>query len=140
MSAAARRSSSVKPIVSDSGEIEQVPGSEALHVAVRFLDRDLPAEIGKEYEFEDLQFSRTRTQDPQLSVIPLASASGEIIGYFQWRPFRPGHNGARDHLAGARAGAFSSSSVLFELAGTLSWRRSTGLPPARPPCAPPGIA
>lgn len=117
---------SVKPIVSDSGEIEQVPGSEALHVAVRFLDRDLPAEIGKEYEFEDLQFSRTRTQDPQLSVIPLASASGEIIGYFQWRPFRPGHTVLETTslaLGLALLFIFSASS----LAGNALWRRSSRL-------------
>ena len=34
---------SVLPIVSDSGELSQLPGTELLHVSVRFLDGNFSA-------------------------------------------------------------------------------------------------
>ncbi|MBB3527087.1 CHASE4 domain-containing protein [Rhizobium sp. BK456] len=44
---------SVKPIVSDTGDIEQPPGQQNLHVAVRFLDRSFVSEIGADYQFAE---------------------------------------------------------------------------------------
>ncbi|MFP5077880.1 putative bifunctional diguanylate cyclase/phosphodiesterase [Rhizobium sp. YIM 134829] len=117
---------SVKPIVSDSGAVEQAPGSEALHVAVRFLDRDLPAEIGREYVFDALRFSAEGTQDPRFSLVPLRSAAGATIGYFQWKPFRPGHvvlEATSVALGLMLVAIFTGSS----LAGTALWRRSVRL-------------
>lgn len=81
---------SVKPIVSDSGEIEQTPGAENLHVAVRYLDGVLLSELGQNYQFQDLAFARTPASTANVSSIPLRAKSGEVIGYFEWRPFTPG--------------------------------------------------
>lgn len=81
---------SVKPIVSDSGEIEQEPGSEDLHVAVRYLDGVLLSELSTDYQFENLAFVRTPAVAHDLSNVALRSGSGQTIGYFQWHPFRPG--------------------------------------------------
>ncbi|MDK1389878.1 EAL domain-containing protein [Sinorhizobium sp. 8-89] len=83
---------SVKPIVSDTGDIEQEPGREFLHLAIRFLDGDFLTEISDEYLFEDMRFSVVTDLGETRSYVPLASASGEVIGYFSWLPFRPGSN------------------------------------------------
>jgi sensor domain CHASE-containing protein len=49
---------SLKPIISDSGKIEQVPGEEFIHIAVRFLDGSFLDKIGRDYLFENLHFTR----------------------------------------------------------------------------------
>ncbi|RCS22246.1 EAL domain-containing protein [Phyllobacterium salinisoli] len=81
---------SVKPIVSDTGNIEQVPGSEYLHVAVRFLDGRFTTELGRDYHFEGLRFSWNNDRAPKEVSYALNSASGRTIGYFIWKPYRPG--------------------------------------------------
>jgi diguanylate cyclase (GGDEF)-like protein len=81
---------SAKPIVSDSGDIEQEPGKENVHVSVRYLDGDFPAEIGKDYQFADMRFTAKVPADKDLSSVPLTARSGAHIGYFTWRPFKPG--------------------------------------------------
>jgi sensor domain CHASE-containing protein len=81
---------SVKPITSDTGEIEQQAGEENLHVAVRFLDQDFPTEIGTEYQFAEMQFTTTMPLDKRHSQIALTSRSGQVVGHFNWHPFEPG--------------------------------------------------
>lgn len=121
---------SVKPIISDTGDLTQEPGQENLHVAVRFLDDDLPSEIGREYEFSDLRFSSESPTDASRSVVPLASRSGAIVGYFHWMPFRPGFN-----VLQATAPALLVALVVIfagaSLFGTMIWRRSMRLAVSR---------
>lgn len=74
---------SVKPIVSDSGEIEQEPGAENLHVAVRYLDGELLSELATDYQFENLAFVRTPVVGAGVSNVTLRSGSGQTIGHFQ---------------------------------------------------------
>ncbi|TPW32165.1 EAL domain-containing protein [Martelella alba] len=81
---------SVKPIVSDTGEITQAPGSEYFHVAVRFLDGSLIDELQNDYMFADLRFSWTPSSKSAESNQPLKSAEGKTIGYLVWHPYRPG--------------------------------------------------
>jgi diguanylate cyclase (GGDEF)-like protein len=81
---------SVKPIVSDSGNIEQVPGSEFVHVSVRRLDSGFVDEIREQYGFTGARFSTTRDLRDGESAQPLQSRSGAVIGYFVWRHFAPG--------------------------------------------------
>lgn len=83
---------SVKPIVSDTGDIEQQPGREFLHVAVRFLDGNFLTRTGEDYLFDDLRFTAAAKLDGVRSYAPIVSRSGERIGYFSWLPFRPGAN------------------------------------------------
>lgn len=117
---------SVKPIVSDSGEVEQVRGDENLHVAVRFLDRDLPSLIGQEYEFAALEFGVQRPKDKERSFVPLKARSGAVVGYFHWKPFRPG----RSVLKATSPALLLALIALFaaaSLAGGAIWRRSSRL-------------
>ncbi|TDK39040.1 EAL domain-containing protein [Rhizobium deserti] len=121
---------SVKPIVSDSGEIQQEPGQENLHVAVRFLDGNLPNEIGTEYEFSDLQFSLAPTKDLSRSFVPLISHSGVVLGYFHWIPFRPGSS-VLQATAPALVLAFVAIAAAASLFGGMIWRRGTRLASSR---------
>jgi diguanylate cyclase (GGDEF)-like protein len=81
---------SVKPIVSDSGEIEQTPGEEYLHIAVRYLDQSFIADLKQDYLLDGLRFDRhdTSTGDEASSV--LRAAGGNVIGYLIWQPYLPG--------------------------------------------------
>ncbi|YBV95921.1 EAL domain-containing protein [Phyllobacteriaceae bacterium JZ32] len=81
---------SVKPIVSDSGKIRQTPGSEYLHVAVRFLDGSFTQELQKDYLFKGLRFSWHNDNSSDEASYALKSVSGKTIGYFIWEPYRPG--------------------------------------------------
>jgi diguanylate cyclase (GGDEF)-like protein len=121
---------SVKPIVSDTGDIEQQPGEQNLHVAVRFLDQSFASEIGKDYQFSEMQFSNDAPTDAEHSFIPLRSRSGATIGYFAWRPFRPGASVLEATLpaVGLAAVAIFVAANLF---GRAIWRRSARLASSR---------
>ncbi|MGF9566901.1 EAL domain-containing protein [Neorhizobium sp. BT27B] len=117
---------SVKPIVSDTGDIEQAPGSENLHVAVRFLDGDLPTLMSKDYDVERLSFSVSKPKDDQLTYVALTARSGGTVGYFHWTPFRPGQSvlhATRPALGLVFVAIFTAASF----AGGIIWRRSVRL-------------
>lgn len=73
---------SVKPIVSDTGDIKQTPGREFLHVAIRYLDGDFLATMASEYLFADMRFDRSIAPGDARAYAPLTSASGQTLGFF----------------------------------------------------------
>ncbi|WBO61054.1 MULTISPECIES: EAL domain-containing protein [unclassified Acidocella] len=81
---------SVKPIVSDSGSIKQVAGTEYLHVAVRFLDGSFVQQLTSEYLFDGLHFAWLPMHSPTEAAYPIDNNAGRLVGYFIWRPERPG--------------------------------------------------
>jgi diguanylate cyclase (GGDEF)-like protein len=81
---------SVKPIVSDTGDIEQQPGAEFVHVAMRYLDGSLLAGLEADYLFDDLRFSWSGEIEGNEAVFPLLSSDHRTIGSFVWHPYRPG--------------------------------------------------
>ncbi len=81
---------SVKPIVSDTGRIEQVPGTEFLHVSVRHLNARFAEELKEKYGFTSGRFATSRNLKPDESAQPLLARDGTTVGYFIWRPFAPG--------------------------------------------------
>ncbi|MBL8582581.1 MAG: EAL domain-containing protein [Rhizobiaceae bacterium] len=81
---------SVKPIVSDTGDIPQAPGNEFLHVAVRYLDDSFITELKQDYLLDNLRFSWLDNASATEISSPLTSSRGETIGYFVWQPYRPG--------------------------------------------------
>ncbi len=117
---------SVKPITSDTGEIEQRAGEENLHVAVRFLDSDFLAEIGNEYQFAEMQFTVDNPHDKSHSQIPLKSASGQLIGFFNWHPFEPGSSVLYATLPVIGLSVLSIF-VAASLSGRAIWKRSARL-------------
>ncbi len=117
---------SVKPIVSDSGDVEQVPGNENLHVAVRFLDSHLPPSIGQEYQLAALEFDVQQPKEEGLSFVPLKARSGAIVGYFHWKPFRPGQDVLKA-TSPVLLIAFIAFFGASNMAGGAIWRRSCRL-------------
>ena len=81
---------SVEPVVSDSGDIEQEPGTEYLHVALRYLNGTFLADVGDEYLFDGLRFSWTADTTSNEASAPLPSKTGQTVGHLIWSPYRPG--------------------------------------------------
>ncbi|MBY3004002.1 putative bifunctional diguanylate cyclase/phosphodiesterase [Rhizobium leguminosarum] len=121
---------SVKPIVSDTGDIEQQPGEQNLHVAVRFLDEGFVSEIGKEYQFAEMQFAEDVPTDAGHSFVPLTARSGAAIGCFTWRPFRPGASVTKATLPVVGLAAFAIF-LAGSVCGHAIWRRSARLASSR---------
>lgn len=81
---------SVKPIVSDTGDIEQLPGSEFVHISVRHLNDRFAGEIQDRYRLTDARFSMSRNPGAGERAQPLRARDGTLVGHFIWRPFAPG--------------------------------------------------
>ena len=79
---------SVKPILSETGDIVQRPGSEHLHVSVRYVDGNFLTDLAADYGVDAPRFVLAPRSDAE---IPLSNAKGEVIGYIEWQAFRPGH-------------------------------------------------
>ena len=80
---------SIKPIIPDTDALTQRPGSEYLHIAVRFLDDSFVNEIAEKYQLTNARIAPQGENAPE-SSIPIANASGETLAYFFWDPYRPG--------------------------------------------------
>lgn len=79
---------SVKPLLSETGDIAQAPGSEHLHVSLRYLDGSFLTDLATKYGIEGARF----VSSPGVhAAIPLRDAQGGVIGHLEWQPFRPGH-------------------------------------------------
>ena len=78
---------SLKPIVSETGDIVQRPGSEFLHVSVRFLDGSFLVKLGRLYGIDEPRFTHSSNSGASM---PIARRDGAIIGYISWKPFAPG--------------------------------------------------
>jgi len=81
---------SVKPIVSDTGALPQRPGSEHLHISIRYLDGSFVEDLASRYQLSDGHFAAVFPGELDGSTVALRTRSGKLIGYFAWRPFRPG--------------------------------------------------
>jgi diguanylate cyclase (GGDEF)-like protein len=81
----------VKPVRSDSGTIEQQPGSEYFHVSVRRLDGTFLDTARTGYGFAGVRFAWTREGlDRDERAVPLRTRGGRTVGYLVWEPFAPG--------------------------------------------------
>jgi diguanylate cyclase (GGDEF)-like protein len=89
---------SAKPVISDTGELVQQPGSEAVHVSVVFLDNAFISRLSGHYGLAGGRYSPTASPQPGEAAAPLLNRSGRPIGYFIWRPFAPGGD-VRDSIA-----------------------------------------
>ncbi len=81
---------SVMPIVSDSGNVAQLPGSEFLHVSIRFLDADFLGGLSEDYLLDGPRFAWDAKARANEAAFPLRTNAGSVLGYFFWRPDRPG--------------------------------------------------
>lgn len=81
---------SAKPIVSDTGKISQVPGSEAIHISVRYLDGDFIRRLSTAYLLDLARFSWNDDRTPDEISIPYRTRSGMPVGHLIWSPYLPG--------------------------------------------------
>jgi len=78
---------SLKPILSETGEVRQPAGSEYVHVAVRYLDGGFLDRLAATYGIDAPRFSWT---EPRTISFPLRRSNGRVLGYIAWTPFEPG--------------------------------------------------
>lgn len=81
---------SVKPIVSDTGNIVQTVDETFLHVAVRYLDESFISELQRDYLFAGLRYATAEQLQVGEHGYALKSSLGQTIGYFIWKPYLPG--------------------------------------------------
>lgn len=81
---------SAMPIVSDSGDIRQEPGSELVHLAIRFLDGDFVHRALEEHLQTQARFSPLPLRSDGELAHRLKTSAGDTVGWFVWRPARPG--------------------------------------------------
>lgn len=79
---------SVGPILPSTALVTQAPGTEYLHVSVRLLDQDLSDAIAEKYGLKQLHFEKVAVS-AALASTPVMDASGRILGFFVWQPYRP---------------------------------------------------
>ena len=77
-------------IVSDSGTLQQQPGTEYALVLTRFLDTAVASEINRQYAIEAGHFTMTSGSAPDQAVFPIVNNAGRFITFFQWTLDRPG--------------------------------------------------
>jgi diguanylate cyclase (GGDEF)-like protein len=81
---------SAKPIVSDTGLLRQIPGTEAIHVSIVFLDAGFIQRLNEQYALQSGHYSRVDNPTWREASLPLLRRDGTAIGYFIWHPFAPG--------------------------------------------------
>jgi diguanylate cyclase (GGDEF)-like protein len=81
---------SATTIVSDTGALKQLPGSEYAMLLTRYLDSPMAAEISRNYLIDGGNFTMTSSSSPDQSVFPILNNSGRFITFFQWNLDRPG--------------------------------------------------
>ncbi len=78
---------SIKPIVSETGNIVQRAGSEVLHISVRYLDGSFLERLSRLYGIDRPRFEN---QPAAWGSFPIRGSDGSILGYINWAPFQPG--------------------------------------------------
>ena len=78
---------SLKPILSETGEVRQPPGSEYIHVAVRYFDGNFLDRLARMYGIDQPRFSWAQ---PRTIAFSLRRSDGRALGYIGWTLFEPG--------------------------------------------------
>ncbi|HEV7346489.1 MAG TPA: EAL domain-containing protein [Devosia sp.] len=83
---------SIRPIVPGTDAVAQAPGTEYLHVSLRFLGPSTTREISERYEIEGLTFQPVAQIDNEHIASPVMNANGRIVGFFSWIAEEPAYN------------------------------------------------
>ncbi|MBS1183710.1 MAG: bifunctional diguanylate cyclase/phosphodiesterase [Proteobacteria bacterium] len=81
---------SLKPILSDSGRLDQPLSTIYVHVAIQHLDGDIIHRVGQAHVLQDLKFIPKAERDPGAASVALMSDAGDVAIEFEWTPFKPG--------------------------------------------------
>jgi diguanylate cyclase (GGDEF)-like protein len=118
---------SMKPIVSETGKIEQAPGSEYLHISVRFLDGNFLSKLSDLYGIDHPSFAWEPTGSASL---PVHNGNGKTIGFIGWSPFEPGEQ-VEDKMVPALTLALLVVGILVSLLLARIWRSRMELETSR---------
>jgi diguanylate cyclase (GGDEF)-like protein len=118
---------SLKPIVSETGDIVQRPGSEYLHISVRYLDRSFLSELSNLYGIEDARFSWSSSG---AASIPVAGPNGTTLGYIVWTPFEPGEQ-VEDRMVPTLVAALLLIGLVISMLLARIWRSRMELEASR---------
>jgi diguanylate cyclase (GGDEF)-like protein len=106
---------SAVPIVSESDEHDVEPSKTYIHVAVRFLDDALAAELMQQFLLDNVHFATDPTAAKGEAVLPITDKSGKPIAWFKWTPDRPGAQILEETLPAMLAVLVVAGIVIFVL-------------------------
>lgn len=106
----------VSAIMSESGggAMAQLPGQEYFLVAVRFLAGALNSDLTGQYFIETPSFAAVASSVPGIANHALVNEAGTTIGWFSWRPDRPGATLLAETMP-AMAGALAIAAIVLVL-------------------------
>ncbi len=81
---------SVMPLVSDSGNLEQPAGHEAILVSIVHLDLDFELRMIDRYMTEVGRFTTSADSAGDVESFPVTNRAGRIVAFYEWLPNRPG--------------------------------------------------
>ena len=118
---------SMKPIVSETGNIVQRPGSEYLHISVRYLDGSFLGHVGRVYGIDKPRFT---PRAPGPAALPVRDRTGATLGYLSWKPFKPGKQ-VQDRMMPVLLVSLLGIGLLVGFLLTRIWRSRTELEASR---------
>ena len=118
---------SLKPIVSETGEVPQPRGAEYLHVSVRYLDGSFLERLSSLYGIDRPRFSWSEAGPASLAV---GRPDGRAIGYIAWQPFEPGEQ-VEDQMTPVLVIALLIVGALISFLLWRIWRSRTELEASR---------
>ena len=81
---------SILPIVTQTGGIQQAPGTEYLHIAVDYLDQNFADKLYANYLFDGPHFAEGTLPSSDDASHPVLDRAGRVAAMFEWQPSRPG--------------------------------------------------
>ncbi|CAI9406516.1 hypothetical protein ANOBCDAF_01458 [Pleomorphomonas sp. T1.2MG-36] len=81
---------SLKPIMSDTGRVEQPLSTISLHIVVQYLEGAIIDKIGQAHVLTDLKYVPTSERKSGTASVALTSDAGDVAIEFHWKPFEPG--------------------------------------------------
>lgn len=81
---------SIIPLISDTGNVVQPAGREALLVSIVRLDLDFEMRMIDRYMTEVGRFTTVTSPASGIEAFPVTNRSGRIVAFFEWLPYRPG--------------------------------------------------
>lgn len=118
---------SVKPIVSETGDIVQAPGSEYLHVSLRYLDGSFLKTLTELYGIDNPHVTARPEGE---AFMPIRASDGRTIGYLNWTAFTPGEE-VENKMVPVLFLAFIAIGVLIGLLLLRLWRSRVELEASR---------
>lgn len=111
---------SLVPLVSDTGQFRQLPGTEFVQISMVNLDQHYADNLAAGFTLANLVFLQVPSGDPSHTVLLLSNKAGRFITFMEWVQDRPGQTMIEQSLPGL-AGAFV---VVALIVGLLLWQLS----------------